>query len=159
MFPGGLLQTGALLRPAPCTATSYRSRRVGPQRVRVVGLLLRRVGSWWWRTVEGLLGQPCPRRTRVRRMQSPVRVAQTLGQRRSAQVSFSYYSVGLEACLAAGLVNAEASFASHGMRSALRACATAAWVGSACLKSAPFAVDDERDLVASRTMRGGIILF
>lgn len=42
---GGLPETVALLRPAPHTATSYRSCRAGSLMVRVVGLVLRRVGA------------------------------------------------------------------------------------------------------------------
>lgn len=69
-----------------------------------------------------------------------------------------------ETCLAArvstGLVKAEASSAPQGMRSALRASVCyCCLVGSVCLKSVPFAVDDDRDMVASRSIRGGLDCF
>lgn len=58
-------------------------------------------------------------------MQCSGRVTQIWGQRRPALVSFSFYSVRLEACLASsvstGLVNAGTPSAPDGMRSALRA--------------------------------------
>lgn len=57
-----------------------------------------------------------------------------------------------------GVGKSEASSAPHGMRSALSVC-YCCLVGSGCLKSAPFAVDDERDMVASRSMREGLTVF
>lgn len=104
------------------------------------------------------------RRAPARQMQCSGRVTPTWGQRRPALVSFSFYSVRLEACLASrvstGLVNASTPSAPHGMRSALRVlcyCCLGQFFFF-FLKSAPFAVDDERDIVASRSISGGLIL-
>lgn len=116
--------------------------------------------------VDGGTGRATPRperRAPARQMQCSGRVTQTWSQRRPALVSFSFYSVRLEACLASrvstGLVNAGTPSAPHGMRSALRAlCYCCLGQFFFFFKSAPFAVDDERDMVASRSISGGLNL-
>lgn len=157
------------MRPAPCTATSYRSRRVGPLRVRVVGPVeelgeegREPCGRGLWRDCwgnpdrvrRGVNGQGgCGVRGGSRRLWV------SGGQLKSA-FPFTLWGwkpasqlVSEQGCECRGFLCTSRD--AVGPESVCYCCLD----GSACLKSAPFAVDDERDRVASGSVRGERIVF